>query len=29
MLLYWIWFAQLNKVPAGLKQTLLQQFSDP
>lgn len=29
MLLYWIWFAQLNKIPALLKQAMLRQFHDP
>ena len=29
MLLYWIWFAQLNKIPALLKQALLRHFHDP
>ena len=29
MLLYWIWFAQLNKITAVQKQLLLQHFTDP
>lgn len=29
MLLYWIWFAQLNKISALLKQALLRHFHDP
>ena len=29
MLLYWIWFAQLNKITALQKQTLLRHFADP
>ena len=29
MLLYWIWFAQLNKIPTLLKQVLLRHFHDP
>lgn len=29
MLLYWIWFAQLEKLPAGLKHAMLEHFRDP
>ena len=29
MLLYWIWFAQMSKVSAHMKQKLLQYFRDP
>ena len=29
MLLYWIWFAQITKVSAHMKQVLLQHFRDP
>lgn len=29
MLLYWIWFAQLNHISAALKQALLRHFHDP
>ena len=29
MLLYWIWFAQLNKIPVLLKQAMLRRFHDP
>lgn len=29
MLLYWIWFAQMSKVSAHMKQKLLQHFRDP
>ena len=29
MLLYWVWFAQLNKIPALLKQSMLRHFHDP
>lgn len=29
MLLYWIWFAQISKVSAHVKQVLLQHFRDP
>ena len=29
MLLYWIWFAQITKVSAHMKQVLLQYFRDP
>lgn len=29
MLLYWIWFAQLNKIPVLLKQAMLRHFHDP
>ena len=29
MLLYWIWFAQMSKVSAHMKQVLLQHFRDP
>ena len=29
MLLYWIWFAQLNKISVLLKQALLRHFQDP
>ena len=29
MLLYWIWFAQMTKVSAHMKQVLLQHFRDP
>ncbi len=29
MLLYWIWFAQMSKISAHMKQKLLQHFRDP